>query len=87
MKASGGNTGLTSIREQVAAANQRAGLDLQASNLAEHEITKLVSWVPAMADDMEVAIAADDPRRRDRGGIAPGTVQEQMRGAAAVTGR
>lgn len=51
---------LISQNRMAALADQRADLDLQVSLLAEHEITRLVALVTAMAQKMDIA-AAHDP--------------------------
>lgn len=50
---------LISQNRQAALADQRAELDLQVSLLAEHEITRLVTLVTAMAQKMDIAAAHD----------------------------
>jgi len=61
-----------------AAADKRADLDLQISLLAEHEVTRLISLVTAMAERMGVP-AANDPELAELSrDVAPEEVMEHM---------
>jgi uncharacterized membrane protein len=51
---------LISQNRMQAAADKRADFDLQISLLAEHEITKLVALVSAMADHMGIRTDLDE---------------------------
>jgi uncharacterized membrane protein len=50
---------LISQNRMAAAADQRADLDLQITLLAEHEVTKLMTLVAAIADKLEVRTEID----------------------------
>src|SRR5215813_9470657 len=75
MKATGVNTGLTSIRQHVAAAaDKRAGRELRVSLLAEREITR------ACQPDR-------DHGRRSGGGIAAGNAPREIKEDVAPSWR
>jgi uncharacterized membrane protein len=57
---------LISQNRMQALADERADLDLQVSLLAEHEVTRLITLVQAIAEKMGVA-AADDPELQGAG--------------------
>jgi uncharacterized membrane protein len=72
---------LISQNRMSAAANKCADLDLQISLLAEHEITKLVTLVSAIADRMGVETQVDaelDEIKRD---VAPEAVLDEIEAA------
>jgi uncharacterized membrane protein len=69
---------LISQNRMSAAADKRADLDLQISLLAEHEVTKLVTLVSAIADHMGVETRVDaelDEIKRD---VAPEAVLDEL---------
>jgi uncharacterized membrane protein len=69
---------LISQNRMSAAADKRADLDLQISLLAEHEVTKLVTLVSAIADHMGVETRIDaelDEIKRD---VAPEAVLDEL---------
>ena len=69
---------LISQNRMAAAADKRADLDLQISLLAEHEVTRLVTLVSAIADRMGVKTEADrelDEITRD---VAPEAVLDEL---------
>jgi uncharacterized membrane protein len=72
---------LISQNRMSAAADKRADLDLQISLLAEHEVTKLVILVSAIADRMGVETQIDaelDEIKRD---VAPEAVLDEIEAA------
>jgi uncharacterized membrane protein len=72
---------LISQNRMSAAADKRADLDLQISLLAEHEVTKLVTLVSAIADHMGVETQVDaelDEIKRD---VAPEAVLDELEAA------
>jgi len=72
---------LISQNRMSAAADKRADLDLQISLLAEHEVTKLVTLVSAIADHMGVETQVDaelDEIKRD---VAPEAVLDEIEAA------
>jgi uncharacterized membrane protein len=72
---------LISQNRMSAAADKRADLDLQISLLAEHEVTKLVTLVSAIADRMGVVTKVDaelDEIKRD---VAPEAVLDKIEAA------
>ncbi|WP_448203772.1 DUF1003 domain-containing protein [Azospirillum sp. sgz302134] len=74
---------LISQNRMAAVADKRADLDLQISLLAEHEVTKLVSLVSAIADHMGVTTPIDrelDEITRD---VAPDAVLDEIEASQA----
>ena len=71
---------LISQNRMAALADKRADLDLQVSLLAEHEITRVIALVTAMAERMGIENAAHDPRawRNLSQDVAPEKVMEKM---------
>ncbi len=72
---------LISQNRIAAAADKRADLDLQISLLAEHEVTRLVTLVSAIADRMGVETKDDaelDEIKRD---VAPEAVLDELEAA------
>jgi uncharacterized membrane protein len=72
---------LISQNRMSAAADKRADLDLQISLLGEHEVTKLVTLVSAIADHMGVETQVDaelDEIKRD---VAPEAVLDEIEAA------
>jgi uncharacterized membrane protein len=61
-----------------AAADQRADLDLQISLLAEHEVTRLVTLVPGIADRMGVKTEADGELEEITQDVAPEAVLDEI---------
>jgi uncharacterized membrane protein len=69
---------LISQNRMSAAADKRADLDLQISLLAEHEITKLVTLVSALADRMGVTSEADVELDEITQDVAPEAVLDEI---------
>jgi uncharacterized membrane protein len=69
---------LISQNRMAATADKRADLDLQISLLAEHEVTKLVTLVSAIADRMEVRTPADDEVDEIAQDVAPEAVLDEI---------
>jgi uncharacterized membrane protein len=69
---------LISQNRMAAAADKRADLDLQISLLAEHEVTRLVTLVAAIADRMGVKTEADPDLEEITGDVAPEAVLEEL---------
>lgn len=61
-----------------AAADTRADLDLQISLLTEHEITKLAALIMAVAQRLDVPIAADEELHEVKQDIAPEAVLDEI---------
>jgi uncharacterized membrane protein len=61
-----------------AAADKRADLDLQISLLAEHELTKLVELVTAMADHMGLNVSQDRELQEVQQDVAPEAVLDEI---------
>src|SRR3954451_6594584 len=70
-------------------ADRRADLDLQISLLAEHEVTRLITLVTAMAERMGLEAAQNPELAELSQDVAPERVMEQMEAheRAAGTGR
>jgi uncharacterized membrane protein len=69
---------LISQNRMAALADRRADLDLQISLLAEHEITRLITLVTAMAEQMGVEAAQDPELAELAQDVAPEKVMEKM---------
>src|ERR671933_522660 len=69
---------LISQNRMQAAADKRADLDLQISLLAEHEITKLVTLVSAIADRMDVRTEVDEELDEITQDVAPEAVLDEI---------
>jgi uncharacterized membrane protein len=69
---------LISQNRMSAAQDKRADLDLQISLLAEHEITKLVTLVSAMADRMGVKTEVDPELEEITQDVAPEAVLDEI---------
>jgi uncharacterized membrane protein len=69
---------LISQNRMAAAADKRAGLGLQISLLAEHEVTRLVTMVSAIADRMGVKTEADADLEHITQDVAPEAVLEEL---------
>jgi uncharacterized membrane protein len=61
-----------------ALADKRADLDLQISLLAEHEVTRLISLVTAIAEQMGIEAARNPELAELSQDVAPEKVMEQM---------
>jgi uncharacterized membrane protein len=61
-----------------AAADKRADLDLQISLLSEHEVTKLVTMVAAIAEKMGVESDADGEVDELKQDVAPEAVLDEI---------
>jgi uncharacterized membrane protein len=75
---------LISQNRMAAAADKRADLDLQVSLLAEHEVTKLVTLVSAIADRMEVETEADAEVGEITRDVAPDAVLDEIEATDAA---
>jgi uncharacterized membrane protein len=69
---------LISQNRMQALADERADLDLQVSLLAEHEVTRLITLVQAMAEQMGVAQAQDPELAELAQDVAPERVLDAM---------
>jgi uncharacterized membrane protein len=69
---------LISQNRMSAAADKRADLDLQISLLAEHEVTKLVTLVSAIADRMGVRTEVDTELDEITQDVAPEAVLDEI---------
>ena len=69
---------LISQNRMAALADKRADLDLQVSLLAEHEVTRLIQLVGAMAERMGIEAAQDRELPELAQDIAPERVLEEM---------
>jgi uncharacterized membrane protein len=72
---------LISQNRMAAASDKRADLDLQVSLLAEHEITRLVTLVSAIADRLEVRTEADADLHEIKQDVAPEAVLDEIEAA------
>ena len=68
-------------------ADKRADLDLQISLLAEHEVTRLISMVTAIAQQMELEIARDPELAELSQDVAPEKVIQEMEAHERALGR
>ena len=69
---------LISQNRMQAAADKRADLDLQISLLAEHEVTRLVTLVAAIAERMDVRTDADHELHEIKRDVAPEAVLDEI---------
>jgi uncharacterized membrane protein len=69
---------LISQNQMAAAADKRAELDLQISLLAEHETTKLVALVSAIAERMDVRTEVDSEIHELTQDVAPELVLDEI---------
>jgi uncharacterized membrane protein len=69
---------LISQNRMAAAADKRADLDLQISLLAEHEVTRLVTMMSAVADRMGVKTEADGDLEEITQDVAPEAVLDEL---------
>lgn len=70
-----------------AMADRRADLELQISLLAEHEVTRLIALVTAMAERMGVEAARDPELAELSQDVAPEKVMEKMEAHERAVGR
>ena len=77
---------LISQNRMAALADKRAELDLQVSLLAEHELTRLVSLVRAIADYHGIDVARDAELEEITQDIAPERVLDQIEASERVAG-
>jgi uncharacterized membrane protein len=78
---------LITQNRMAAMAEKRAELDLQISLLAEHEVTRLITLVTAMAERMGVEAARDPELAELSQDVAPEKVMEQMEAHERAIGR
>lgn len=69
---------LISQNRMAALADRRADLDLQVSLLAEHEITRLITLVTAVAERLELDVAKNPELAELAQDVAPEKVMEKM---------
>jgi uncharacterized membrane protein len=69
---------LITQNRMAALADRRADLDLQISLLAEHEITRLITLVAAIAERVGIAAAKDPELEELSRDVAPEAVMERM---------
>jgi uncharacterized membrane protein len=69
---------LITQNRMAALADKRADLDLQISLLAEHEVTRLITLVQAMAERMGLDVAQDPELAELAQDVAPEKVMEKM---------
>ncbi|HEX8385953.1 MAG TPA: DUF1003 domain-containing protein, partial [Rubricoccaceae bacterium] len=74
---------LISQNQTAAAADARADLDLQVSLLAEHETTRLLRLVVAIADRLGVEAAGDDELAELQQDVAPEKVMDHLEAQTA----
>ena len=72
---------LISQNRKSTAADKRTNLDLQISLLAEHEVTKLVTLVSAIADRMGVVTQVDTELDEIKRDVAPEAVLDKIEAA------
>ena len=77
---------LISQNRMAAAADKRADLDLQVSLLAEHEVTRLVTLVAAIAGRMGVSTEADAELGEITRDVAPEAVLDEIEAGASRAG-
>lgn len=71
---------LISQNRMAAVADKRADLDLQISLLAEHEVTRLVTMLSAVADRLDVRTEADSEVPELTKDVAPEAVLDEIEG-------
>ena len=69
---------LISQNRMAAAADKRADLDLQINLLAEHEVTKLITIVSAIADRLNINTNVDDEVEELKQDVAPEAVLDEI---------
>lgn len=74
---------LISQNRMSATADKRADLDLQINLLAEHEVTRLIALVSAVADHMGVKTGFDEELEELKEDVAPEAVLDRIEIAAA----
>ena len=77
---------LISQNRMQAAADKRADLDLQISLLAEHEVTRLVTLVAAIAERMGVRTEADHELHEIKRDVAPEAVLDEIEATKPKSG-
>ena len=77
---------LISQNRMQAAADKRADLDLQISLLAEHEVTRLVTLVAAVAERMGVCTEADHELHEIKRDVAPEAVLDEIEATKPKSG-
>jgi uncharacterized membrane protein len=76
---------LISQNRMAAAADKRADLDLQISLLAEHEVTRLVTLVSGIADQLGVRTEADTDLDEITQDVAPDAVLDELEATESET--
>ena len=69
---------LISQNRMAAAADKRADLDLQISLLAEHELTKLSQVLVAIAERLDIRVAADPQLQEVQRDVSPEAVLDEI---------
>jgi uncharacterized membrane protein len=69
---------LISQNRMAASADKRTDLDLQINLLAEHEVTKLITIVSAIADHLGIETEADTEVQELKQDVAPEAVLDKM---------
>jgi uncharacterized membrane protein len=77
---------LISQNRMQAAADKRADLDLQISLLAEHEVTRLITLVAAIAERMDVRTDADHELHEIKRDVAPEAVLDEIEATKPKSG-
>ena len=77
---------LISQNRMQAAADKRADLDLQISLLAEHEVTRVVTLVAAIAERMGVRTEADHELHEIKRDVAPEAVLDEIEATKPKSG-
>jgi uncharacterized membrane protein len=77
---------LISQNRMQAAADKRADLDLQISLLAEHEVTRLVTLVAAIAERLGVRTEADHELHEIKRDVAPEAVLDEIEATKPKSG-
>jgi uncharacterized membrane protein len=78
---------LISQDRMAALADRRADLDLQISLLAEHEITRLITLVTAIAERLELEVAQNPELAELSRDVAPEKVMEKMEAHEQALGK
>jgi uncharacterized membrane protein len=73
---------LISQNRMAALADQRADLDLHISLLAEHEVTRLITLVTAIADHLDIDLAHDPELTELARDVAPEDVLQHLKASA-----
>ena len=69
---------LISQNRMAAAADKRADLDLQINLLAEHEVTKIITIVSAIADRLNISTNIDAEVEELKQDVAPEVVLDEI---------